>query len=160
MRVARPARHRIEAAAGSLLLCLIVLAWAPAFCSPSTAPARFREISASPKPTVAGIYKGHAPAEDAAKRSFTLKLSPDGSALLTTIYIGKLPATESGRWSQEGEDLVLTFDPLGSNQPPRPITFRYHREALHPVHWDLSEWGSAGPPVLNRDPHDATLASP
>ena len=53
---------------------------------------------------------------------------------------------------------MLTFDPLGANQPPRPITFHYHREALHPIHWDLSEWGRAGPPVLYRRSNGTTAA--
>jgi hypothetical protein len=108
---------------------------------------------------LAGTYQGHAPAADAAKRVFILKLAPDGTAFLTTVYIGKDRSTENGRWSQNGAELVLTFDPLGSNQPPRPITFHYRREALHPIHWDLSEWGRAGPPVLYRNPRGPSPAS-
>ena len=38
---------------------------------------------------VPGLYQGHAPAADAAKRVFTLNLAPDGGATLTTLYIGK-----------------------------------------------------------------------
>ena len=97
-----------------------------------------------------GIYQGHAPAADAAKRVFTLNLSADGSAILTTLYIGKNDATQHGRWTQSGSQIVLTFDPMGPNRPPGPITFRHRDHQLSPVHWDPSEWGRAGPPVLHR----------
>jgi NlpE N-terminal domain len=134
---------------------LTLLAFAgTAFCPAATMPEPFRRMRFSPSParTLAGIYQGHAPAADAAKRVFILRLAPDGTALLTTVYIGKDQVAQKGRWSQNGAELVLTFDPFGSNQPPRPIVFHYRREALHPVHWDLSEWGRGGPPVLYRDP--------
>jgi hypothetical protein len=161
MCVAGSARHWIEAAARPALLCLTVLAMGPgALCSASTVPAQFRGVwfQSAPKTALAGTYQGHAPAADAAKRVFILRLAPDGTALLTIMYIGRHDATEPGRWSQTGAEVVLTFDPLGGNQPPRPITFHYHHEALHPIHWDLSEWGRAGPPVLYRRSHGATAA--
>lgn len=99
---------------------------------------------------LAGTYQGHAPAADAAKRVFTLKLASDGTAILDTVYIGKDSVTQHGRWMQSGSQIVLTFDPMGPNRPPRPITFRRRGHALSPVRWDPSEWGRAGPPVLHR----------
>ena len=97
-----------------------------------------------------GIYQGHAPAADAARRQFTLNLKTDGTAVLTTLFIGKGRASERGRWSLSGRQITLSFDPIGPNGPPRPITFRYHHRKLSPVTWDTGEWGSAGPPVLSR----------
>lgn len=97
-----------------------------------------------------GIYQGQAPAADAARRVFTLNLSADGSAMLTTLYIGKDDATQHGRWTRSGSQIVITFEPMGPNRPPGPITFRYRSHRLSPVHWDPSEWGKAGPPVLHR----------
>jgi hypothetical protein len=70
--------------------------------------------------------------------------------MLTTQYIGKDNATQHGRWTQSGSQIVLTFDPMGPNGPPRPITFRHRGHQLSPIHWDPSEWGRAGPPVLHR----------
>jgi hypothetical protein len=58
--------------------------------------------------------------------------------------------TQHGRWMQSGSQIVLTFDPMGPHQPPRPITFRHRDHELSPIHWDPSEWGRAGPPVLHR----------
>jgi hypothetical protein len=99
---------------------------------------------------VTGLYKGHAPAADAAKRVFTLNLAPDGNATLTTVFIGKGDVVQLGHWTQTGNQVVLTFNPMGPNKPPRPITYRHHRHDLTPVHWDVSEWGRAGPPALHR----------
>jgi hypothetical protein len=99
---------------------------------------------------LSGIYQGHAPASDAARRVYTLNLASDGTAMLTTQYIGKDNVTMHGRWSQSGRQIVLTFDSMGPNGPPRPITFRHRDHELSPVHWDPNEWGRAGPPILHR----------
>jgi hypothetical protein len=102
------------------------------------------------KPDLSGSYEGRAPAADAAKRVFTLSLSPDGNAMFTTRYLGKSDVVEHGRWTRQGTQVVLALDPMGPNRPPAPITFRYHGHSLIPLHWDSSEWGRAGPPVLHR----------
>jgi hypothetical protein len=97
-----------------------------------------------------GTYQGHAPAADAARRVFTLNLASDGTAIFDTLYIGQDSVTQHGRWMQNGSQIVLTFDPMGPHQPPRPITFRHRDHELSPIRWDPSEWGRAGPPVLHR----------
>jgi NlpE N-terminal domain len=114
-------------------------------------PAALATICAGDRVTdLAGVYQGHAPASDAARRVFTLNLASDGTAMFTTQYIGKHDATQHGRWTQSGSQIILTFDSMGPDGPPRPITFRHRDHALSPVHWDPSEWGRAGPPVLHR----------
>jgi hypothetical protein len=113
---------------------------------------------AAPRETdPSGTYEGHAPGADAAQRVFTLDLAADGSAIFTTLFIGKEKASERGRWVQSGSQIVLTFDPMGANRPPRPITFRRRGHKLNPISWDPSEWGSAGPPVLYRSHAQAGL---
>ena len=102
------------------------------------------------QPELAGSYEGRAPAGDAAHRRFLLLLAADGTAVWTIVYIGKNSTAERGHWTQDGSELVLTFNPLGPNQPPGPIAFRYRRSALWPIRWNPSEWGHAGPPVLSR----------
>jgi hypothetical protein len=130
------------------------------------APARFRRsllafcwlipaacaslLAAEREVNLPGVYQGHAPAADAAKRVFTLNLGPDGTALLTTVFIGKGDATQRGRWTRSGSQVVITFDAIGPNRPPRPLTFRHRDHELSPVHWDPNEWGRNGPPVLHR----------
>jgi hypothetical protein len=121
---------------------LLALCWIlPAFV---TLVARGHETDLS------GVYQGHAPASDAARRVFTLNLASDGTAMLTTQYIGKDNVTMHGRWTQTGRQIILTFDSMGSNGPPRPITFRHRDHELSPLHWDPNEWGRAGPPILHR----------
>jgi len=110
------------------------------------------------EPDLPGTYSGHAPANDAAKRVFTLNLAADGTATLDTLYIGKDNATEHGRWKLTGNQVELTFDPMGPNQPPRPIVFRHRDHQLSPIHWDTSEWGRSGPPVLHRSPRSTIAA--
>ncbi len=107
---------------------------------------------------ISGTYRGHAPASDAAHREFTLELFADGSASLTTLYVGKDKATERGRWQQTGNEVELTFDAMGSNQPPRPITFHHRDHELSPLHWDASEWGRPGPPTLHWSAPKASAA--
>jgi len=122
---------------------LLALCWLiPAACATLLAGGREADVS--------GVYQGHAPAKDAARRVFTLSLASDGTAMLTTQYIGKDDVTQHGRWTHNGSQIVLTFDPIGSNGPLRPITFRHRDHELSPVHWDPNEWGRAGPPVLHR----------
>jgi NlpE N-terminal domain len=121
--------------------CLLALCWLIS-AGGVTLFAAEREVS--------GVYQGHAPAADAAKRVFTLNLAPDGGATLTTLYIGKNDVNQQGHWTQNGTQVVLTFEPMGNNKPPRPITFRHHGHELSPIHWDPSEWGRSGPPILHR----------
>jgi NlpE N-terminal domain len=119
---------------------------------PARAATAFYTVDYARRPEAdpSGIYQGHAPAADAAKRVFTLNLAADGTAILTTLYIGKNDATQHGRWTQNGSQILLTFDAMGPNRPPHPITFRHRGHELSPIHWDPSEWGKAGPPVLHR----------
>jgi hypothetical protein len=121
-----------------LMLCWIIPA---AFAAP---------LAGGGETDLSGVYQGHAPASDAARRVFTLNLASDGTAMLTTQYIGKENSTMRGRWTQSGRQIVLTFDSIGPNGPPRPITFRHRGHELTPVHWDPNEWGRAGPPTLHR----------
>jgi NlpE N-terminal domain len=126
-----------------LIRYLLALCW--------LSPAAWAAMFAGGRPAdLAGIYQGHAPAADAAKRVFTLNLAADGTASLTTLYIGKDDTTQHGRWTQSGSQVVMSFDAMGPNRPPHPITFRHHDHELRPIHWDPSEWGRAGPPVLHR----------
>ncbi len=118
------------------LCCLLAAIWGTPF--------------AIAEPDLPGMYQGHAPAADAAQRVFTLNLAADGSATWTTQYIGKGRVSQRGHWTEGGRQVVLDFDAMGSNRPPRPITFRVRGHKLSPLHWDPSEWGGAGPPVLYR----------
>jgi hypothetical protein len=130
----REGRHIIRCLSRSLLLL--------AACLPFLVAAEQADLP--------GLYQGNAPPSDPARRSFTLDLSADGSAAWTTRYIGKGDVVEHGMWTRQGNQVTLTLDPMGPNRPPAPIVFRRRGHTLDPVHWDASEWGRMGPPVLHR----------
>jgi hypothetical protein len=145
-----PALHR-----SLLALCWLIPApCAVAGSSPALDPIGFVWRQEA---DLAGTYQGHAPANDAARRVFTLDLAADGTATLTTLFLGKNNAKQSGRWARSGSQIVLTFDPMGPNRPPAPITFRHRDHSLSPIRWDASEWGRSGPPVLHRSRPGAML---
>src|ERR1700722_14791077 len=87
------------------------------------APASGVAFGASSGNDLPGIYQGHAPAAHAARRESKLSLKPDGTAVLTTLIIGKGKALEHGRWTLSGRQITLSFDPIGPNGPPRPSLF-------------------------------------
>jgi NlpE N-terminal domain len=158
----RPLQSRPRLPRSLLALCWLIAAACPAAQVLKSAntlaslhPAGFWRQEADPS----GTYQGNAPATDASRRVFTLNLASDGTAILTTLYIGKNDATEHGRWTQNGSQIVLTFDPIGPNRPPRPITFRHRDHELSPIHWDPSEWGRTGPPTLHRARSKSTSAA-
>jgi hypothetical protein len=119
-------------------------------CLADSQELRIVHLAGSSLPNLVGDYQGRAPAADAARRAFSLRLDADGTATLTTIYIGKGTVIQHAHWKQDGRQLVLTFNAVGSNQPPGPIVFLYRRRVLRPLHWNASEWGRAGPPALSR----------
>jgi hypothetical protein len=141
---------RAQFSCSLLALCFLVPSACPGAALQTTAGNLAVGFAPRQDADLAGTYQGHAPAADAAKRVFTLNLASDGTAIFDTLYIGKDRVTQHGRWMQNGSQIVLTFDPMGPHQPPRPITFRHRDHKLSPIRWDPSEWGRAGPPVLHR----------
>jgi hypothetical protein len=122
---------------------LIAVCWLlTAACLPVPAEGRVVDLS--------GTYQGQAPSADPAKRVYTLTLAADGSAILTTLYIGRGDTMQHGHWTRRDRQVVLTFDDMGANPAFRPIVFRHRDHMLMPITWDANEWGRAGPPVLHR----------
>jgi hypothetical protein len=146
----RPLRAHPQPLGTLMVLCWLMLASYAGAQLPSSAGKATVGFLWRQEADLAGTYQGHAPAADAAKRVFTLNLAADGTAVFDTLYIGKDSVTQHGRWMQSGSQIVLTFDPMGPHQPPRPITFRHRDHELSPIRWDPSEWGRGGPPVLHR----------
>jgi hypothetical protein len=146
----RPLRVHPQLLGTLMLLCWLMMAPCAGAQQPSSTGKATVGFLWRQEADLAGPYQGHAPAADAAKRVFTLNLAADGTAIFDTLYIGKDSVTQHGRWMQSGSQIVLTFDPMGPHQPPRPITFRHRDHELSPIRWDPSEWGRGGPPVLHR----------
>jgi hypothetical protein len=122
---------------------LIAVCWfLTAACFPTAAEERVVNLS--------GTYEGRASAADPAKRVYTLTLAADGTAILTTLYIGRDDTRQQGHWTQKGRQVVVSFDEIGAHPGFRPIVFRRYGHHLKPLTWDASEWGRVGPPVLYR----------
>ena len=148
--VSRPLRVHPQLLGTLMVLCWLMMAPCAGAQEPNSAGMAAVSFLWRQEADLAGTYQGHAPAADAARRVFTLNLASDGTAVFDTLYVGKDSVTQHGRWMQSGSQIVLTFDPMGPHQPPRPITFRHRDHELSPIRWDPSEWGRGGPPVLHR----------
>lgn len=101
----------------------------------------------SARDAVAGIYGATLPAADAPARVVTLRLAPDGTAVLTTAFAGRdtLPA-ERGRWSVR--DSLLSVRLAGERAA---LVYVVRGANLTPLSWDTTRYGGAGLP-LERQP--------
>src|SRR5258708_12130227 len=89
-----------------LALCWVL----PALCTTLLASGHETDLS--------GVYQGHAPASDAARRVYTLNLAADGTAMLTTQYIAKDSVTMHAPWTQLGRPNGLPFNSPAPTRPP------------------------------------------
>jgi uncharacterized lipoprotein YbaY len=98
---------------------------------------------ATPPPaSVAAVYQAMLPAADAAGRAVTLRLEPDGTAILVIQPVGKGPAsTERARWAMTGATLTIS---LGGQ---RPLVYEASDARLVPKDWDRGRYGAAGLPL-------------
>lgn len=94
----------------------------------------------------AGTYNGVLPAADAIGRVVTLVLDPNGSATLTTVFIGKdQPIVETGTWSAEGKIIRGNFTQSNGAPAASSITWEVHDLQLIATEFDQSEYGQSGP---------------
>lgn len=118
----------------------------------ATAPAPAEtEIPAAPVlPTsrLFGTYSGILPAADAVGRVVTLELAIDGSATMTTQFIGKgNPIVESGTWVQDGDKAVVTFTQVDGQPEDNRITWTLQAANLATTEYDQGQYGTAGLPL-------------
>ena len=99
-----------------------------------------------------GRWLGELPAADAAKRTFTLVLDEDYSAILFTDYVGKRVITEKGTWSADGPAVTILL--LDHDGKPINTFLAYDlngRTLVPAAGWDSTMWGSNGPPPLQKE---------
>jgi putative lipoprotein len=83
------------------------------------------------------------PAADAPGRSVTLRLEPDGTAILITQVVGKgSGASARARWTATGGG-ALTVTPDGQ----RPLVYEASGGRLVPREWDHDRYGATGVPL-------------
>ena len=87
------------------------------------------------------------PAADAPGRTITLNLKPDGSAELTTTYLGKGTFVEKGTWKDNGDGtLTVTLTERDGQKNSKPVVMKFQKDgaSLKLVDYDKSVWGSEG----------------
>lgn len=94
----------------------------------------------------AGTYNGVLPAADTIGRVVTLILERNGSATLTTVFIGKdQPNVEIGTWSAEGNIIRGNFTQSNGAPAASSITWEAHDLQLIATEFDQAQYGQSGP---------------
>ena len=92
-------------------------------------------------------YVAVLPAADAAGRTITLNLKPDGSAQFTTTYLGKGTFVEKGAWKDNGDgSLTVTLTEQDGQKNSKPVVMKFQKDGtrLKLVDYDKNVWGSEG----------------
>jgi hypothetical protein len=99
----------------------------------------------------AGIYQSE-PKEDLKPGeifpSMSVSLGTDGSATVTQDT-GSGAVTFFGHWSDQGSQVLVTFDP-GQAKAPATMVFQPSHDGLQAVTWDHVAWGKANPPLMKK----------
>lgn len=102
----------------------------------------------APNSKLVGAYSGILPAADAPGRVVTLDLALDGTATMTTQFIGKgTPNIESGTWVGTGDTAAVTFTQIDGQSEDNRITWKLEGNALGTTEYDRGQYGSAGLPL-------------
>jgi hypothetical protein len=92
-----------------------------------------------------GLYHAELPAADASSRNLYLALNADGSAALTSEYVGKGRVTAKGTWKADGQALTLSLTEEEGKAIKNEIVFDAPGSELIAKQWDQARYGSAGP---------------
>jgi putative hemolysin len=109
-------------------------------CTGATEPGTALPTSspAAAQPEASGRYTGALPAADAIGQVLELSLEPDGTATLTTQYVGKgAPRVDAGTWLEEEASIVVVLGAQGPEQ--QRLSFHHDGSAL-----DLIDAAGAG----------------
>jgi hypothetical protein len=94
----------------------------------------------------AGIYITRLPKT---APSMSVSLGADGSATVTQDP-GQGSTTYFGKWSDNGDQIKVTFDAAAGEPQPAPMVFQAQHGKLQPVTWDHAAWGTAQPPTMTK----------
>lgn len=102
----------------------------------------------APDSKLVGTYSGILPAADAIGRVVTLDLAVDGTASMTTHFIGKgAPILENGTWVASGDNARATFTQINGQPQDNRITWKLQGDNLVPVEHDQAQYGASGLPL-------------
>jgi hypothetical protein len=95
---------------------------------------------------LAGIYVTRLPKS---APTMSVSLGPDGSATVTQDP-GQGSTTYFGKWSDEGNQVKVTFDAQEGEPLPAPMVFEASHSKLQPITWDHEAWGKLQPPTMTK----------
>ena len=111
---------------------------------PNTTPAPGRVTA---RQALTTTYVALLPAADAAGRTISLSLKPDGTAELTTTYLGKGTISEKGAWKDNGDGTItVTLTEKDGKKNAKPVVMKFQKDgaSLKLVDYDKNVWGSEG----------------
>lgn len=101
-----------------------------------------------PNSKLVGTYSGVLPAADSAARIVTLDLALDGTATMTTQFIGKsTPSIESGTWVGTNDTADATFTQIDGQPEDNRISWKLQGNGLVTTAYDKAQYGTAGLPL-------------
>ena len=113
--------------------------------APTNTPPAQTPIPVAPVPTdspYVGVFSGILPAADAIARVVTLDLAVDGTANMTTQFIGKgAPIIESGTWTEIKDLANVVLSVEGSAPQDNRLTWRLEDNKLTTVLFDKEQYG-------------------
>jgi hypothetical protein len=84
------------------------------------------------------------PAGEAAKRTVTLQLAPNGDARMTSDYPDRGPGTDVGWWSARNDTLAIQFATIQGMASGTTSTWIVRGLNLAPLVYNKEEWGPDG----------------
>jgi hypothetical protein len=94
----------------------------------------------------AGIYVTRLPKT---APTMSVSLGEDGTATVTQDP-GQGSTTYFGKWSDNGNQVKITFDAMEGAPQQAPMIFAYEHSKLQPVSWDHDAWGKLQPPTMTK----------
>ncbi len=151
----------MKSEAACLVALSAALALAPAACGgkkgPAAAPPSVSAVpsavpAAAPSAeTVAKTWTGSQAVPDGGPaRKVTLEMRKDGTGVLTIETGGKI-TPRNGKWALV--ETTVRFDPIEKDgSPGSQIVWAFRDGELAPSAWSGDDWGTSGPPVLDKAP--------
>src|ERR1700756_2788406 len=82
-----------------------------------------------------GFYGGSGGISAEVYRFVLVEFATDGTAIVQQNWNQKEPQVWRTHWTQNGEQVTLTFDPIKDGQTPKPLLFTFKHGTLTATDW-------------------------
>jgi hypothetical protein len=107
-------------------------------------------VSGSVTPAV-GVYEARVPASITPAKKIAVDLRHDGSATMSTEYVGKgRPTVNRARWNQKDDVVLLQVLEQDGKAAGHPLIWTLVGDRLVPKYWDFERYGSNGFTLLRK----------